>query len=163
MIAGLSVQVATMLVFMLLALDFTIRTLSRIGQVGAEQALDQRYAGLRKSWLFEGFLVALTLSTLCIFTRCVFRVAELSDGWSGHLMEVEGYFIGLEGAIIVAAVFFLSVFHPGMCLRENSVAESAGARTWWGGRKAESGQSSVVELGVREVKAEEHVGPHAQV
>lgn len=163
MIAGLSAQVATMLVFMLLALDFAIRTVSRIGQVGSEEALDQRYASLRKSWLFKGFLVALTLSTLCIFTRCAFRVAELSDGWSGHLMELEGYFIGLEGAIVVAAVVFLNVFHPGMCFKQSTAAEGAGARMWWGGRKAASGQSSVVELEIREDKPEERVGGQAQV
>ncbi|KAF1915973.1 RTA1 like protein-domain-containing protein [Ampelomyces quisqualis] len=158
MIAGLSVQVATLLVFMLLALDFAVRTMGRVGQIGREQALDQRYVELRKNWAFKGFLIALALSTLCIFTRCVFRVAELSDGWSGHLMKVQGYFIGLEGAIIVVAAFLLNFFHPGLCFGETPAAGVTGGRKCWGGRKAASGQSSVEELRIREDMAQEGEG-----
>jgi hypothetical protein len=136
MIAGLAVQVVTLLIFILLALDFAIRTNYRIGQVGSHNALNPRHAALRKSWRFKGFLIALSLSTLCIFTRCVFRVAELSDGWSGHLMKVQHYFIGLEGVIIIAAVLLLNLFHPGFCFGESSgqtfkPAESR-AKTWYG-------------------------------
>jgi hypothetical protein len=155
MIAGLVVQVVTLLIFMLLALDFATRTLRRIRQLGSQNALDPRHAALRKSWIFKGSLVALTLSTLCIFTRCVFRVAELSDGWSGHLMKVQHYFIGLEGAVIVAAVFLLNIFHPGFCFGESLVPASvpAGSRkkTWYGRKlNGPSEQSSTVELKTHE-------------
>jgi hypothetical protein len=87
MIAGLSVQVFTLLIFILLALDFAVRTIRRSRRMGTHHALDQQHAQLRKSWMFKGFLIALSVSTLCIFTRCVYRVAELSDGWEGHLMK----------------------------------------------------------------------------
>jgi hypothetical protein len=98
------------------------------------------------------------LSTLCIVTRCVFRVAELSHGWSGHLMKVQRYFIGLEGAIIVAAVFFLNVFHPGLCFRETPGTERTGERMWVGRRKMQTEARGVVELTVREDKAQEEGG-----
>jgi hypothetical protein len=139
MIAGLSVQVATLLIFILLALDFAFRTMRRTSRLGAQNALDPRHAKLRKSWMFKGFLVALSLSTLCIFTRCVYRVAELSEGWTGHLMSKQNYFIGLEGAVIVVAVFLLNMFHPGFCFREaldmKANTAEAGGRTWYGGKK----------------------------
>lgn len=120
MIAGLAFQVFTLLLFILLALDFALRTYKRIKNLGSQYALDQRHAKLRRSWTFRGFLVALTLSTLCIFTRCVYRVAELSEGWEGHLMLTQKYFIGLEGAVIVAAVLLLNLFHPGLCFKEST-------------------------------------------
>ncbi|KAH8696963.1 parasitic phase-specific protein PSP-1 [Phaeosphaeriaceae sp. PMI808] len=122
MIAGLAIQVFTLLIFIFLALDFAIRTMLRTRQLdGAENALDYYHVKLRKSWPFRGFLIALSLSTLCIFTRCVFRVAELSDGWSGHLMKKEHYFIGLENTIIIVAVIVLNVFHPAFCFVRESL------------------------------------------
>ncbi|KAH7378265.1 RTA1 like protein-domain-containing protein [Pyrenochaeta sp. MPI-SDFR-AT-0127] len=136
MIAGLAVQVFTLLVFIILALDFAFNTYRRISHFGAESALDPRHAKLRGSWVFKGFLVALSFSTLCIFTRCVYRVAELSEGWSGHLMKTQKYFIGLEGAVVVAAVLALNIFHPGFCFREALDARSVQKSTrYWYGRK----------------------------
>ncbi|KAH9861427.1 hypothetical protein J1614_011173 [Plenodomus biglobosus] len=132
MIAGLAFQVFTLLIFLLLALDFAIRTCRRISSDGAYAALDQRHAKLRSSWVFRGFLMALTISTLCIFTRCVYRVAELSEGWEGHLMLTQKYFIGLEGAVVIAAVLLLNMFHPGLCFKEapTETAIHGVSRTW---------------------------------
>lgn len=61
---------------------------------------------------FYGFLAALSVSTICIFWRCCFRVAELSDGWTGSLMKRQDLFIGMEGAMIVISVLVLNVWHP---------------------------------------------------
>jgi hypothetical protein len=118
MIAGLSFQVFTLAIFIALASDFAIRTFVRTRQMGKEEALDQSHAELRSSFKFKGFLVALSFATLCIFTRSVYRVAELSEGWNGHLIKTQKYFIGLEGAIVGAAVLSLNLFHPGLCFRE---------------------------------------------
>ncbi|KAL5120739.1 Mitochondrial import inner membrane translocase subunit Tim17-A [Pleosporales sp. CAS-2024a] len=151
MIAGLAFQVFSLLIFMLLAVDFALRTIGRIRQLGTQDALDPRFAALRGSWIFKGFLVALTISTLCIFTRCVYRVAELSEGWEGHLMKVQRYFIGLEGAVVVAAVFLLNMFHPGYCFCESngssSEPKSKRGRNWRGRSvKSASDEGSTVEL-----------------
>lgn len=118
MIAGLSVQVITLLIFIILASDFAFRTYRNVKRLGKEGALDPTHARLRSSTMFKGFMVALSLATLCIFTRSVYRVAELSEGWNGHLIKTQKYFIGLEGAIIALAVLALNAFHPGLCFRE---------------------------------------------
>jgi hypothetical protein len=148
MIAGLAWQVFTLVIFIGLALDFTVRTIRRTKQIGND-ALDSRHAALRKSWQFKGFLVALSLATLLIFTRCVYRVAELSEGWDGHLIKIESYFIGLEGAIILAAVYLLNMFHPGVCFKEaletapaQEDLEMSRGRTWYGRQKRASSDSS---------------------
>ena len=118
MVAGLAFQVFTLLVFICLSLDFGVRTFGRYRQLGAAQTFDERHARLRESKRFNGFLIALAFATLCIFTRSVYRVAELSEGWEGHLIKTQKYFIGLEGAIVSAAVLALNIFHPGFCFRE---------------------------------------------
>lgn len=148
--AGLSVQVATLLVFIVLALDFATRTLRSTSKQGAQHSPDSRHAKLRESRMVKGFLVALSVSTLCIFTRCVFRVAELSQGWRGHLMQKENYFIGLEGAVVVVAVLLLNVFHPAFCFRgaldaRGSTATTKSGNKWWNGRNKGMAEEPIVE------------------
>jgi RTA1 like protein len=118
MLAGLCFQVFTLLIFIILSLDFAFTTLRRIHTIGKTEALDQSHAKLRNSFKFKGFLLALAFATLCIFTRSVYRVAELSEGWNGHLINTQKYFIGLEGAIVAAGILSLNLFHPGICFRE---------------------------------------------
>lgn len=101
---------------MLLSVDFAISTFTRYRKLGAS-AFDESNHQLRSSKRFRGFLVALAFATLCIFTRSVYRVAELSEGWSGKLIKTQRYFIGLEGAVVSAAVFALNIYHPGWTFR----------------------------------------------
>lgn len=154
MIAGLSTQVATLLLFILLALDFAVRTTRQVRALGAQNALDPHHARLRDSKLFWGFLVALFLATLLIFTRCVFRVAELSGGWTGALMKKEGLLIGFEGVVIVLSVYLLNFFHPGFCVKESvaevgsSTAETSAStsKTRYGKKKNASQGSSTEDV-----------------
>jgi len=119
MIAGLSFQVFTLLVFIVVSADFALNTLRRHRALG-DAALDQNpvLVRVRRSWAFRGFLAALVVATLTIFWRCVYRVAELSRGWSGPLMKRQDLFIGFEGVMIVVACAVLCVFHPALCFRE---------------------------------------------
>jgi hypothetical protein len=118
MLAGLASQVFTLLISILLSLDFARKTLRQVETVGKDKALNLTNQELRQSTRFRGFLIALSFATLCIFTRSVYCVAELSEGWTGYLMSVQKYFIGLEGAIVAAGVLALNAFHPGFCFRE---------------------------------------------
>jgi len=129
MIAGLAFQVLTLFIFMLLAADFAWTTWKRIKALGTTEALDQTHTKLRNSFKFRGFLYALTFATLCIFTRSVYRVAELSEGWEGQLIKTQKYFIGLEGAIVAAGVLALNAFHPGFCFREEQHDNSSTSET----------------------------------
>jgi hypothetical protein len=119
MVAGLAFQVFTLAIFMILCLDFAIRTLRRVNSLG-ENALDQNpiYVKLRSSWRFKGFLGALTLATICIFWRSVYRVAELAEGWTGDLIRKQNLFIAFEGVMVVIAVLALNLFHPAFCFTE---------------------------------------------
>jgi hypothetical protein len=119
MIAGLSFQVFTMLVFIICAVDFFLNTWRRRARLGAERAFaqDESSRAVRGSLMFRAFLAALAVASVCIFWRCVFRVAELSKGWSGPLMKRQDLFIGFEGVMVITACLLLNVFHPSICFR----------------------------------------------
>ena len=121
MVAGLAFQVVTLLMFQLLCLDFLIKTVRRMRALGGDAALDPKHATLRGSAKFRAFLVALALATVCIFIRSIYRVAELSEGWTGALIRNQHLFIGFEGAMVVVAVLVLNALHPGYCFREGYV------------------------------------------
>ena len=100
MVAGLAFQVFTLGIFMILCLDFFLKTRRRHRELG-EAAYDQSadVASLRNSWKFKGFLYALGLATICIFWRSVYRVVELGEGWNGALIKRQNLFIAFEGVM----------------------------------------------------------------
>lgn len=91
MIAGVAMQVATLLAFAALVLMYTLRT--------------------RKSWQnvptfakdnlkisrFRGFLIAMATVYMAIFCRCLYRIPELVGGWANPIMRDEISFAVLEG------------------------------------------------------------------
>jgi len=137
MLAGLAFQVVTLAIFIALSADFAFKTWKRVSALGKAQALDPHHARLRASFRFRGFLIALIFATLCIFTRSVYRVAELSEGWTGHLISTQRYFIGLEGAIVAAGMLSLNAFHPGFCFQEGYEQ-----RKWFGKKTKGTAEST---------------------
>ncbi len=87
-LAGLGIQVFTLLLFIGAAADFLIRFIRSPGR----PKLNPRV---------KIFLTFLFLSILLILIRCVYRIDELSDGYSGSLFRNEGVFIGLEGVYVL--------------------------------------------------------------
>ena len=117
MIAGLVFQVFTLLLFICLSIDFGLRVRRRSEKLGANALTqDPHLVAIRRSWPFKGFLIALGLATITVFWRCVFRVAELDEGWVGPVTFKQGLFIGFEGIMMVVTVAALAIFHPCLCL-----------------------------------------------
>lgn len=106
MIAGLISQVITMTLFLLLWADFVLRT-RRSGAQGP--AL---FESLRQTKTFSRFQWSLFTATLFIFIRCIYRVAELWDGFGGKLANHEATFMIFEGPMIILAVAAMTVWHP---------------------------------------------------
>jgi hypothetical protein len=96
-------------------------------------SFDPKFSALRSSIKFRGFLAALTIATICIFVRSVYRVAELSEGWTGYLIKQQGLFIGLEGVMVLVAVVVLNFFHPAFCFTEG-VDGLGGLGSMWGSK-----------------------------
>ncbi len=110
MIAGVSWQVFSLGLFAVASLEFAWRI-----RKAREEDLNQKveFVELRRTTRFRVFLLVLAGATLAIFIRCVFRCAELSEGFDGKLANDEVTLMVLEGAMIVIAVILLTVLHPG--------------------------------------------------
>ncbi|GAB0136220.1 hypothetical protein EsDP_00004531 [Epichloe bromicola] len=119
MVAGLAFQVATMVGFIAASLDFALRVCRRREALGAAAlSQDPALVRMRGSLRFKLFLAALSLASFLILWRSCFRVAELSEGWSGPIMANQAMFIGFEGVLVLVAVLALNFFHPAVCARE---------------------------------------------
>ncbi|KAF8846726.1 RTA1-domain-containing protein [Acephala macrosclerotiorum] len=109
MIAGLSFQVTSLLLFIGLCIDFAIAVRRSRSTLSANS--------VSQTWLFKSFLCALAIATIGIFVRSVFRVAELSKGFHGPLDNQEATYMVLEGMMILMACIALTLFHPGVCFQ----------------------------------------------
>jgi len=58
-----------------------------------------------------------TVASVAIFIRCIYRVVELSDGFSGDLANDETTFLVLEGPMIMVAMLALTLYHPGVVFK----------------------------------------------
>ncbi|KAK4546812.1 hypothetical protein LTR36_001544 [Oleoguttula mirabilis] len=87
MIAGLAFQVFTLLVFFALAAEFFVQCLRNPAKLHPGSGM------LAHSTKFQIFIAAVLVAFLCIFTRCCYRVAELSGGWGNSIMREESGFI----------------------------------------------------------------------
>lgn len=87
-LAGLSLQVFTLFVFILVSADYFVR-LHRSKTSAWVAALPAE---------FKVFVVFLNVAILLIFIRCCYRIGELSEGYTGPLFTDEGLFVGLESS-----------------------------------------------------------------
>ncbi|KAL1891738.1 hypothetical protein Sste5346_007488 [Sporothrix stenoceras] len=108
---GLSFQVFTLIIFILFSLDYLFRYYRRNNGFGTHLANPGR---------FRIFLVGLWAAILFILIRCIYRIDELSEGYSGALFHNEGVFYGLESVMIILAVFCLIIGQPGFGLQGTS-------------------------------------------
>ena len=76
-----------------------------------------RFYALTGSKRFHYMEIALAIATVLIFVRCCFRVAELKQGFNGHIANSEPLFMVFEGPLIFIAVGLLTAFHPGMVFK----------------------------------------------
>ncbi|KAI1787352.1 RTA1 like protein [Ganoderma leucocontextum] len=61
-------------------------------------------------------LLGLVLEAVFLFVRGIYRVVELSNGWTGKIITTEWYFVVFDGTMIMLAMLTLNIFHPGLLL-----------------------------------------------
>jgi len=93
-------QVFSLLVFILLAADYLVRFYRLPGRA-------------RTSSRFKMYLGFLSLAIVLVLIRCIYRIDELKDGYSGALFHDEGLFYGLESVY----VFFRNDHRVGLLSR----------------------------------------------
>ena len=103
-IAGLSFQVGTLSIFVLLAADYFFRYARKSPRSAGSHSSSTKWTGR-----FKVFLGCLGLAILLIFIRCAFRIDELKEGYGGKEFHNEPLFIGLESVMVTVAAFLLNV------------------------------------------------------
>ncbi|KAM0424479.1 hypothetical protein ACHAPT_010404 [Fusarium lateritium] len=58
------------------------------------------------------FVYVITVAYIAIIVRCIYRIPEMQMGWGSDLMQNETTFLILDGAMILASVLILTIFHP---------------------------------------------------
>jgi preprotein translocase subunit SecG len=90
MIAGIAWQVATLIVFVGLVLDYVIRTLRHWDQV------DENAKNLLRQKRSRGFIFGVAVAFLAFLLRCIYRIAETVGGWANPIMRDEAGFMVME-------------------------------------------------------------------
>lgn len=112
MMAGIVWQVVTLLIFGAMVGDYASRVRSHRSQ------LEPSAIKLMNTTRFKLFTGGLVLAYLTIFTRCVFRIGEMANGWGNPIMQDETDFAVLDGGMITIATLCLTAFHPGLVFPE---------------------------------------------
>lgn len=112
MMAGIAWQVFTLLVFGGMVADYAVRVYAHRSE------LDSSAIKLMNTSSFKLFISGLTLAYITIFTRCVFRIGEMANGWGNSIMQDQTDFIALDGVMITIATLCLTAFHPGLAFPE---------------------------------------------
>lgn len=100
LLAGLAFQSFAFLIF-LVVLGLFVASLAR------DRAVGPKLGGKRT------FVFALYVSSLLVFLRIIFRLAETSQGVFGYLSTHEAFFGALEFAPVILAVWIMAIWHPG--------------------------------------------------
>ncbi|KAK3290680.1 RTA1 like protein-domain-containing protein [Chaetomium fimeti] len=133
-LAGLGLQVFTILLFCGFFGDFLVRYFRKGvwryeggfgGRGGESQSGDGGVVKLdgRRLGLFFGFMA---LAVVLILARCAYRLVELNEGYDGELVRDEPLFIGLEGVVVLTAVYCLMIGHPGFVFKKERKDRSSG-------------------------------------
>ncbi|EHY57193.1 hypothetical protein HRR83_002687 [Exophiala dermatitidis] len=117
-LAGLAFQVATLVVFVTMTVDYFVRS----RDVWMRPNSKARRIHVQLPTRFLVFVSFLSLATLLILVRCCYRVYELNEGYSrnSEALRDEGLFIGLESVMVVLAAYCLIVAHPGFGFTRDS-------------------------------------------
>ncbi|KAF2868427.1 RTA1 like protein-domain-containing protein [Massariosphaeria phaeospora] len=128
MIAGMISQVISMAAFFAVWCDFVLRTRRAKASGSLARTQPSLYAELRASKKFQLFQWSLLVAAGLIFVRCIYRIAELWEGFNGHLANEEATFMVFEGPMIILAVAAMTVFHPGRVFDDLWVPAGQGIR-----------------------------------
>lgn len=109
LVAGIGLQLVSMTAFSVCFIVYLVRS---------------RKAPMPKN---EKLVVySMTLSLVCVYIRSAYRVVELSEGWKGYLITHERYFVALDAAMMVIAVWSFVGLDPVLLLKGDNKNASSG-------------------------------------
>ncbi|KAL9057659.1 MAG: hypothetical protein Q9206_002256 [Seirophora lacunosa] len=113
LLAGLAFQVFSFLVFLILLFIFLQKSKKAMMSTGTGNG---ERGGVMMMYMF-----ALVVSSLLVYLRTCFRLAETAQGIGGYASSHEPFFGSLEFAPIVVAIAMLGWWHPGLLVGRNGL------------------------------------------
>ncbi|KAF9559141.1 RTA1-domain-containing protein [Agrocybe pediades] len=110
MLVGIVFQLIVILTYAGLAVEFLWRYQE---QRPTSRAINGNAERGEMTHNVKQMLCGLAFSFIVFFIRSIYRMVELSDGWSGRIIRTQVYFNVLDGAMIVLAIYTINLFHPG--------------------------------------------------
>ncbi|KAK9476634.1 RTA1 like protein-domain-containing protein [Lipomyces japonicus] len=74
----------------------------------------EKFAHIRNSKWTKFEIAAIIIAVVLVYIRSIYRVVELSMGWTGYLMAHEVFFLVLDGLMVVIAMWIMFIFYPGI-------------------------------------------------
>ncbi|CZT24618.1 uncharacterized protein RCC_10343 [Ramularia collo-cygni] len=130
-LAGIGIQVGTMSICGIFALDFFTRHGRMKKRQNLSRQTDLQNLPTSSHRRFQIFVAAEIFAFAAILTRCIYRLPEFAGGWGNPLMREETEFLILDGAMVALGVITFTLFHPGfwfppMSGRSKKVSPSQG-------------------------------------
>lgn len=119
MVGGLAYQVFTIALFQFFWYLFFFRVYKSYRKNG-DADFNPRFAHIRESKFLVPFIIGVSFAVVLIFVRSIYRLIELSEGWSSNLAVDEIYFMILEALMVCLATCVLAFLSPGLAYGKNS-------------------------------------------
>lgn len=104
---------------------FNVPSANKYKQNQLEPFYNPRYLDVRARKLVPYYPVAITVSVIVIYIRCIYRVVELKQGFSGYLVTHEVFLMTLDASMIAISGLIFVVFHPVFVFGSNNVLKLA--------------------------------------
>jgi hypothetical protein len=112
MLGGIAFQLFTITAYVICAAGFLFRFTKNLPLRAV--SLREKQARVGMPVKIKVMVGAMSFSSVLLFIRSVYRLIELSDGWTGRIIRTELYFDVLDGTMIVLAIYTINFIHPGM-------------------------------------------------
>ncbi|ORY62990.1 RTA1 like protein-domain-containing protein [Pseudomassariella vexata] len=112
LVAGLAIQVSSLLIFAALGFRFAIAVRSR------HRGLDSNPAAAYNTPRFKAFLLGISLATVFLTVRTLYRIVPVSEGFTSPAAENEVLFLVLDGVFVFIAAALLLASFPGRMLSQ---------------------------------------------
>lgn len=95
-----------------LKLLFNAKSVREYKRNELEPFYNPRFSHIRMGKLFPYMPLAITISVVVIYIRCIYRVVELAEGWRGYLITHEVFIMVLDALMVAIAGLIAIPFHP---------------------------------------------------
>lgn len=144
MVGGIAFQVLSMTIFLWFLFDFIYRINFKFGTMrfsipnfwhiffntshgkrlrethNLESLYEPQHLDIRARTFFNYMPLAIVLASAFVYTRCIYQVIELSEGWRGYLITHEPFILALDALMIFLGCLVFTFLHPSIVFGRNA-------------------------------------------